>query len=67
MRLDAIELMLMMDAPRPEDSKRAIIFGSVLGSFCVEDLGTRRLEKLRRNEVHERYQSFKELTDFAAL
>ena len=47
--------------------RRAIIFGSVLGSFCVEDLGTRRLETLRRNEVHERYQSFKELTDFAAL
>jgi sugar/nucleoside kinase (ribokinase family) len=47
--------------------RRAIIFGSVLGSFCVEDLGTRRLERLKRHEVHERYQSFKELTDFAAL
>jgi sugar/nucleoside kinase (ribokinase family) len=47
--------------------RRAVIFGSVLGSFCVEDLGTRRLERLKRYEVHERYQSFKELTDFAAL
>ena len=47
--------------------RQAIIFGSVLGSFCVEALGTRRLEKLTREEVYERYQSFKDLTDFAAL
>ena len=47
--------------------RRAIIFGSVLGSFCVEDLGTRRLVELRRDEVDERYQAFKELTDFAVL
>lgn len=47
--------------------RQAIIFGSVLGSFCVEDLGTRRLESLHRSEVYERYQAFKDLTDFAAL
>ena len=47
--------------------RRAIIFGSVLGSFCVEDIGTRRLTELSREEVHERYQAFKDLTDFAAL
>jgi sugar/nucleoside kinase (ribokinase family) len=47
--------------------RQAIMFGSVLGSFCVEDLGTSRLEKLTRDEVYGRYQEFKELTDFAAL
>ena len=47
--------------------KQAIIFGSVLGSFCVEDLGTARLESLDREEVYQRYQEFKALTDFAAL
>jgi sugar/nucleoside kinase (ribokinase family) len=47
--------------------RQAIIFGSVLGSFCVEDLGTARLETLTRDEVHQRYQEFKTLTDFAAL
>jgi sugar/nucleoside kinase (ribokinase family) len=47
--------------------RQAIIFGSVLGSFCVEDLGTARLERLTREEVQERYQEFKSLTDFAAL
>jgi sugar/nucleoside kinase (ribokinase family) len=47
--------------------RQAIIFGSVLGSFCVEDLGTTRLETLDREEVYQRYQEFKTLTDFAAL
>ncbi len=47
--------------------RQAIIFGSVLGSFCVEDLGTERLQRLSRDEVYERYQEFKDLTDFASL
>jgi sugar/nucleoside kinase (ribokinase family) len=47
--------------------RQAIIFGSVLGSFCVEDLGTARLARLGREEVYQRYQEFKTLTDFAAL
>ncbi len=47
--------------------RQAIIFGSVMGSFCVEDLGTRRLEALTREEIHERFRAFKDLTDFAAL
>ncbi len=53
--------------PTDKEVRQAIIFGSVLGSFCVEELGTRRLERLSRGEVHERYQAFKDLTDFAAL
>ncbi len=47
--------------------RQAIIFGSVLGSFSVEDLGTERLLRLTRDEVYQRYQEFKTLTDFAAL
>ena len=53
--------------PTDKEVCQAIIFGSVLGSFCVEELGTRRLERLSRGEVDERYQAFKDLTDFAAL
>jgi len=53
--------------PSDKEVRQAIIFGSVLGSFCVEDLGTRRLAKLTRAEVYERYQAFKDLTDFASL
>jgi sugar/nucleoside kinase (ribokinase family) len=44
--------------------RQAIIFGSTLGSFCVEDFGTRRLEKLTREEILHRYREFKLLTHF---
>lgn len=44
--------------------RRAVIFGSVLGSFCVEDFGTRRLERLTFNEILDRYRKIKALTSF---
>ncbi len=51
-----------------EDALRqAIIFGSTLGSFCVEDFGTRRLETLTRAEIVDRYRQFKQLTHFEDL
>jgi sugar/nucleoside kinase (ribokinase family) len=51
-----------------EDALRqAIIFGSVMGSFCVEDFGTRRLERLTWDEIMERYRQFGRLTSFADI
>jgi sugar/nucleoside kinase (ribokinase family) len=47
--------------------RQAIVFGSVLGSFCVEDFGTRRLEALSRDQVNARYREFKRLTHFEDL
>jgi sugar/nucleoside kinase (ribokinase family) len=47
--------------------RRAMIFGSVMGSFCVEDFGTRRIERLTMEEIHERYRALKLLTDFDDL
>jgi sugar/nucleoside kinase (ribokinase family) len=47
--------------------RQAIIFGSVLGSFGVEDFGTRRLEALTRDQVNDRYREFKRLTHFEDL
>jgi sugar/nucleoside kinase (ribokinase family) len=44
--------------------RRAMIFGSVMGSFCVEDFGTRRLERLTFHEILDRYRALKQLTDF---
>ena len=44
--------------------RRAMIFGSVMGSFCVEDFGTRRLERLTYPEILERYRALKQLTGF---
>lgn len=47
-----------------ENMKSAIIYGSNLASFCVEEFGTKRMEKLTQNEVVARLQSFKLLTDY---
>lgn len=44
--------------------RRAVIFGSVMGSFCVEDFGTRRLERLTFDEILDRYRAIKHLTQF---
>lgn len=47
-----------------ENMKNGIIFGSNLASFCVEKFGTQRMEKLSYQEVINRLQIFKTLTDY---
>jgi len=47
-----------------KNMKNAIIYGSNLASFCVEEFGTARLQRLDKDEVHERLQQFKALTQF---
>ena len=42
--------------------KRAMFYGGVMGSFAVEAFGTERLQKLKREEIDERYRIFRELT-----
>ncbi|NAS31153.1 sugar kinase [Flavobacteriaceae bacterium R38] len=44
--------------------KNAVIYGSNMASFCVEKFGTQRLENLTKNEIDERLQQFKTLTQF---
>jgi sugar/nucleoside kinase (ribokinase family) len=44
--------------------KKAIIFGSVMASFSVEEFGLNRLMKLTYPEIKERYNAFKQLTHF---
>jgi sugar/nucleoside kinase (ribokinase family) len=44
--------------------RQAMIFGSVMGSFCVEDFGTRRIERLTLDEIFDRYRAIKALTQF---
>ncbi|MDR0229419.1 MAG: PfkB family carbohydrate kinase [Flavobacteriaceae bacterium] len=46
------------------DMKKAIIYGSNLASFCVEKFGTSRMENLDVQEVQNRLQQFKQLTQF---
>lgn len=47
-----------------ENMKNAIIYGSNLASFCVEKFGTERMQELTKEEVKNRLQAFKELTQF---
>lgn len=44
--------------------RRAIVYGSVVASFCVEDFGPRRLRAVTREDVEQRYRQFMALTDF---
>ena len=47
-----------------DNMKNAIIYASNMASFCVEEFGTQRMERLNKEEVHERLQQFKTLTQF---
>ena len=43
---------------------RAVIYGSVMGSFCCERFGVDRFRNLTRAEIDARFQEFKNFTDF---
>ncbi len=44
--------------------KRAVIYGSAMASFCVEEFSLLRLKNLTKPEIKERVHSFKRLTNF---
>ena len=48
-----------------ENLKSAVIFGSVMASFCVEKFGTERLSELTDNEVSNRVSEFVKLSSFS--
>jgi len=47
--------------------RQAIVFGSVMASFTVEDFSLNRLRTLDYREIEERFRRFKLLTDFEGL
>lgn len=47
-----------------ENLKRAVVYGSVMASFCVEKFSTKGLENLSFLEIHNRYIEFRELSSF---
>ena len=53
--------------PSEEGIRQAIIFGSVMASFNVEDFSLNRLKSLDYREIEERYRSFKAMTHFQGL
>ncbi len=48
----------------PAAIRRAIVYGSTVASFQVEDFGPARLLTLTRDEVEARYRQFRSLTHF---
>ena len=48
----------------PEEVRRAMIYGSALGSFAVERFGVERLVDLTIDEIDDRVIRFRELTAF---
>lgn len=47
--------------------RQAIIFGSVMASFNVEDFSLNRMKRLDYREIEERYRGFKTMTHFLGL
>jgi sugar/nucleoside kinase (ribokinase family) len=44
--------------------RRALVYGSVMASFAVEEFGVRRLLTLRPEEIEFRFKEFKSMTHF---
>ncbi len=47
-----------------ENLRKAVVMGSVIASFCVEDFGLRRLEKVTKEDIDSRFEEFRHLTRF---
>jgi sugar/nucleoside kinase (ribokinase family) len=47
--------------------RQAIVMGTVMASYNVEDFSLNRLRRLQYGEIEERYRSFKALTHFQGL
>ncbi|BCA79860.1 PfkB family carbohydrate kinase [Desulfuromonas sp. AOP6] len=47
--------------------RQAIVFGSVMASFNVEDFSLNRMRSLRYSDIEDRYRKVKLLTDFEGL
>jgi sugar/nucleoside kinase (ribokinase family) len=50
-----------------EGMRQALVFGSVMASFNVEDFSLNRMKRLTYAEIEARYRSFKGLTSFRDL
>lgn len=48
----------------PAILRRAVIYGSVMGSFCCERFGPERFQTLTRAEVDSRFEEFQNFTSF---
>jgi cytidine kinase len=44
--------------------RKAVVYGSVIASYCVEDFSLTRLQALTEHEINERYGLFKSMSHF---
>jgi len=57
-----------LDGPADEgELRRAMGYGTVLASFNVEEFGTERVARLTREEIDERFEALRRMTQFDAL
>jgi len=47
--------------------RRAMGYGTVLASFNVEEFGTERVSRLERDEIDERFEALRQMTQFEGL
>ncbi len=47
-----------------DNMKRAVIYGSAVASFCVEEYSTKKIENLTKEEIQKRFKEFHEITRF---
>ena len=55
------------DAADEAAMRRAMIYGSVLASFNVEEFGTDRVRRLTHAEINARFREFKRMTHFEEI
>ncbi|NBX76638.1 MAG: sugar kinase [Proteobacteria bacterium] len=51
-------------SPDKKALRQAVVFGSVMASFIVEDFGCNQLLRISKEQIDKRFQHFKELTSF---
>jgi len=47
--------------------RRAMVYGTVMASFNVEEFGTERVDRLTHEEINQRFSDFKKLTHFEEI
>jgi len=56
--------MASVDSQKPDDLRRAMVYGSVMGSYAVESFSVDRFRSLSEKEILRRIMEFKEMTAF---
>jgi sugar/nucleoside kinase (ribokinase family) len=53
-----------VDSLEPDDLRRAMVYGSVMGSYAVESFSVDRFRSLSEREILDRIVEFSEMTAF---